>query len=392
MKNYGRRARRHGRCGKLINSFSGFYSGKKVFLTGHTGFKGSWLTLWLRLLGAKVTGFSLEPPTSPSLFCELGIEGSISHIIGDIRNLDFLRESISKTEPDVVLHLAAQPLVRLSYDQPIETFSTNVMGTANVLEAIRGVESVKACLCVTSDKCYENKEWPYAYRENDPMGGFDPYSASKGCSELVVSSFRRSFFPVEKISEHGVALATARAGNVIGGGDWALDRIFPDAVRALSIGKEIPIRSPNAIRPWQHVMEPLSGYLWLTAKMCESAIDFADAWNFGPFSSGNIPVKSLVQKIVSIWGSGGFEDLSCGQKNAPHEANFLKLDCSKASGLLDWRPSMSVDESIEFSAEWYRKFYCEKDFNARAFTEFQIKKYTDLAIGNRLAWAVHKGD
>lgn len=371
----------------MIEAFSGLYAGKKVFLTGHTGFKGAWLSLWLKMLGAKITGFALEPPTEPSLFNELGIQEDITHFIGDIRDISCLREVIKKSEPDIVFHLASQPLVRLSYEQPVETFSTNVVGTANVLEVIRGVKSVKTCLCITSDKCYENVEWPYAYRENDPMGGSDPYSASKGCSELVVSSYRRSFFPVSKISEHGVALATARAGNVIGGGDWAQDRIYPDAVKALAARKKIPVRNPNAVRPWQHVLEPLSGYLWLAAKMLQSPADFADAWNFGPFCSGNITVKSLVEKIISVWGTGEMEDISSGHKNSPHEANFLKLDCSKASGLLNWRPCMSVDDSIRFSAEWYKGFYCEKGFNSRDFTEKQITEYMNLARRQKLLWS-----
>lgn len=367
--------------------FSGIFSGKTVLITGHTGFKGAWLSLWLKLLGAKVVGYSLQPPTQPSLFSELGLCDSICHVIGDIRDLENLQKVFAQNRPEIVFHMAAQPLVRLSYEQPIETYSTNIMGTVNLLEAVRQTSSVRACVCVTSDKCYENKEWPYAYRENDQMGGHDPYSASKGCAELVTASFRRSFFPPEKFLRHQVSLATARAGNVIGGGDWALDRIFPDAVRALSSHEAVPVRNPFAIRPWQHVLEPLSGYLWLAAKLSEAGPDYADAWNFGPLATGAVNVKSIVEKIVDVWGSGSINDLSAGQKNAPHEANFLKLDCSKAMGQLGWQPVFSVDDAVEFSTSWYKHFYCSEKFSARQYSESQIESYSERARQLGVSWA-----
>lgn len=386
--NYGVLDKLHGKYGKrLKNSFSGVFSGKTVLVTGHTGFKGAWLALWLKLLGAKVVGYSLQPPTQPSLFEALKLENEICHVTGDIRDLGALKEVFVNYRPEIVLHLAAQSLVRLSYDQPVETFSTNILGTVNILEAVRLSSSVRACVCVTSDKCYENREWPYAYRENDPVGGHDPYSASKGCSELVAASYRRSFFAPEKLAQHRVAIASARAGNVIGGGDWALDRIFPDAVRALSSNKPVPVRNPWAIRPWQHVLEPLSGYLWLAANMCGSKAEFADSWNFGPLSSGAVNVKTIVENIISVWGSGSIEDLSSGQANAPHEANFLKLDCSKAMGLLAWQPTFSVDEAVKFSTEWYKQFYCSDKFDARSFTESQIVSYTERAARIANSWA-----
>jgi len=381
-------------CGSLeglveqMQPFNGIFSGKTVFVTGHTGFKGSWLALWLKLLGAHVVGYSLHPPTKPSLFEELRLSDDIEHVVGDIRDLEFMKSTMSKYQPEMVFHLAAQPLVRLSYEQPIETFSTNIMGTVNLLESVRTTSSVRACLCITSDKCYENREWPYAYRENDSMGGYDPYSASKGCAELVAASMRNSYFSPGSYDKHQVAVATARAGNVIGGGDWALDRILPDAIRALSKGAAVPVRNPSAIRPWQHVLEPLSGYLWLAAKMLETGSNYSEAWNFGPLSTGAVTVRSIVDMIISGWGEGRVNDLSTGQKNAPHEANFLKLDCSKAMGVLGWQPVLSVAEAVDFSTEWYKQYYCSKTFDARRFSESQINSYTEIAARNQARWAV----
>jgi len=371
-----------------MQPFNGIFSGKTVFVTGHTGFKGSWLALWLKLLGAHVVGYSLHPPTKPSLFEELRLSDDIEHVVGDIRDLEFMKSTMSKYQPEMVFHLAAQPLVRLSYEQPIETFSTNIMGTVNLLESVRTTSSVRACLCITSDKCYENREWPYAYRENDSMGGYDPYSASKGCAELVAASMRNSYFSPGSYDKHQVAVATARAGNVIGGGDWALDRIFPDAIRALSKGEAVPVRNPSAIRPWQHVLEPLSGYLWLAAKMLETGSNYSEAWNFGPLSTGAVTVRSIVDMIISGWGEGRVNDLSTGQKNAPHEANFLKLDCSKAMGVLGWQPVLSVAEAVDFSTEWYKQYYCSKTFDARRFSESQINSYTEIAARNQARWTV----
>ncbi len=368
----------------MKNMFSGSFAGRTVLVTGHTGFKGAWLCCWLKLLGAKVIGYSLQPPTEPSLFEVTGLEKDICHIIGDVRDQSSLQKAFASTKPEIVFHLAAQPLVRLSYEEPVETFSTNVMGTINVLEAVKSCASVRAVVVITSDKCYENNEWPYAYRENDPMGGFDPYSASKGCTELVVASWRRSFFKDSKTAN----IASARAGNVIGGGDWALDRIVPDAVRSLSNRQAVPIRNPYAVRPWQHVLEPLSGYLWLAAKLLNDENEiFSDAWNFGPFSSGAVPVKELVEQIVNCWGSGEIEDLSSGQKNAVHEANFLRLDCSKASGLLDWRPVFDIEKTIEFTTSWYKQFYESKNFDAGSFTEEQIFSYARMAEKSGAVWA-----
>jgi len=374
-----------------LNSFAGIYSGKTVLVTGHTGFKGAWLSLWLKLLGARVIGYSLQPPTQPALFEELRLSNELKHVFGDIRDLNGLKDVLASSQPEIVFHLAAQPLVRLSYEQPVDTFSTNIMGTVNLLEAVRSVSSVRACVLVTSDKCYENKEWPYAYRENDSMGGYDPYSASKGCSELVAASMRSSYFPPSSYDKHRVAIATARAGNVIGGGDWALDRIFPDAIRALSQKIAVPVRNPFSIRPWQHVLEPLSGYLWLAARMFESGSDFAEAWNFGPLTSSAVNVKSIVEKIISVWGGGDINDLSSGQTSAPHEANFLRLDCSKATGKLGWQPVFSVDEAIEYAAKWYRGYYCSDRFNARDFSESQIFSYTERAASLSVSWAKHSG-
>jgi len=360
----------------LNTFFGGVYSGKTVFITGHTGFKGSWLALWLHSLGAHVIGFSLEPPTKPSLFETLGLSKQITHIIGDVRNFDALCTEMARHQPEFVFHLAAQPLVRLSYDEPVDTFATNIMGTINVLEAVRKTPSVRVCLCITSDKCYENREWVYAYRENDPMGGFDPYSASKGAAELVVASYRSSFFHPECYDAHQVAVATARAGNVIGGGDWAKDRIVPDIIRALANHELVPIRNPGAIRPWQHVLEPLSGYLLLAARMRENGRDFSPAWNFGPTATANIPVMELAKQAVSIWGKGEIHDLSAHQKNAPHEATFLKLDCAKAMNVLHWRPAWSVSQTISETISWYHGYYNDPNFSARSASIAQINAYS----------------
>ena len=281
--------------------FEEFYSGKRVLVTGHTGFKGSWLTLWLTIMGAKVLGYALEPNTDPSLFNVLNLQKDIDHVIGDIRDFEKLREVITEFKPEIVFHLAAQPLVRLSYREPRLTYETNVMGTVNLLEAIRQTKSVRAVVNVTSDKCYENKEWVWGYREIDPMGGYDPYSSSKGCSELITAAYRNSYF---KNTE--AAVASARAGNVIGGGDWAEDRLIPDIVRSLSQGKQIIIRNPKATRPWQHVLEPLSGYLLLGKLLYEKGQEFAEAWNFGPSDSSVMTVEEIVKKSIEIWGSGSY--------------------------------------------------------------------------------------
>ncbi len=326
-----------------------FYNGKKVLVTGHTGFKGSWLTLWLTMMGAKVLGYALEPNTDPSLFNVLNLHKDIDHVISDIRDFEKLREVITEFKPEIIFHLAAQPLLRLSYREPRLTYETNVMGTVNLLEAIRQTKSVRAVVNVTSDKCYENKEWVWGYREIDPMGGYDPYSSSKGCSELITAAYRNSYF---KNTE--TAIASARAGNVIGGGDWAEDRLIPDIVRSLSQGKQIIIRNPKATRPWQHVLEPLSGYLLLGKLLYEKGQEFAEAWNFGPSDSSMMTVEEIVKKSIEIWGSGSYIVDSSEQ---PHEANLLKLDTSKAKLRLNWSSVISIAETLEMSIVWYQTYY-----------------------------------
>lgn len=341
------------------------FRGRKVLVTGHTGFKGGWLSLWLQELGADVVGYGLAPDTDPSLFVDAGVAGSGRSIIADIRNKDALLDAIRQERPEYVFHLAAQPLVRQSYRDPVGTFESNVMGTANLLDAVRQVDSVRSCVVVTSDKCYENLEWTYAYRETDPLGGYDPYSASKGAAEIVVSSFRRSFF-----SDNRCGVASARAGNVIGGGDWAEDRILPDCVRALSKGERIKIRSPNAVRPWQHVLEPLYGYLMLAMSAREDPVSYSEAWNFGPMVS-QYSVSKLVDDVVQAWGSGGWDDLS--DPNAVHEAHYLRLDSTKANVRLGWLPKLDVKQSVDLAVAWYKHRLAGEDM--RKFTLGQIRAY-----------------
>ena len=329
--------------------FGGVFRGRRVFLTGHTGFKGSWLALWLAEMGAEVTGFALAPPTTPSLFELAGVESRLArHTIGDVRDRGTLARAMSEARPEIAIHLAAQPLVRASYEQPVETFETNIMGTVHFLEAVRASGSVRVALNVTSDKCYENREWEYAYRENDAMGGFDPYSASKGCSELVTAAYRSSFLGAES----GVRVASARAGNVIGGGDWALDRIVPDCIRALTDGRPIVVRNPDAVRPWQHVLEPLSGYLLLAQRLWEDGGEaFAEGWNFGPSAAAGVQVSDVVAGLVASWGSGSWESPSLPDQ--PHEANLLRLDIAKAQARLGWQPLWDVATTIERTVRWY---------------------------------------
>ena len=328
------------------------YAGKRVLLTGHTGFKGAWLTLWLERLGAKVTGFSLAPEEQ-SVFLAAGVEASCDHRVGDIRELAKVREVIAAVKPDVVLHLAAQALVRRSYADPLETLGSNVTGTAHVLEAIRLEKHRCAVVVVSSDKCYENREWVYGYREEDAMGGHDPYSMSKGATELVTSSWRRSFFHPAKLAEHGVAIASARAGNVIGGGDWAADRIVPDCIRSLSKGAPSGVRSPKAVRPWQHVLEPLGGYLLLGMRlMGAQAAAHCEGWNFGPETASARPVADLANALVKAWGSGSWVDQS--DPKALHEAGLLKLSIDKAHAKLGWQPRWNFDETISRAVAWYR--------------------------------------
>lgn len=352
-----------------------FWRGRRVFITGHTGFKGSWLSLWLQELGAELTGFALTAPTNPSLFDVARVAQGMHSVIGDIRDGPKLAEAMRQAAPDVVIHMAAQPLVRRSYVDPVETYSTNVMGTVHLLEAVRQTPSARAVVVVTTDKCYDNKEWVWSYRENEPMGGFDPYSSSKGCTELVSAAYRNSFFNPEKYSEHRVALATARAGNVIGGGDWAQDRLIPDILAAFEKSQPVMIRNPNAIRPWQHVLEPLNGYLTLAEKLCTSGPSFAEAWNFGPYSDDARPVEWIVKMLAQKWADHASWQFDAGDH--PHEANYLKLDISKAGHRLNWQPSMRLEHALTLIVEWSRERRTGADM--RAFTQTQIQAYQALA-------------
>jgi len=349
-----------------------FWQGKKVFLTGHTGFKGSWLSLWLQRLGAEVTGYALQPPTDPSLFEVANVAQGMKSIIGDIRDGAALELAMREAAPGIVIHMAAQPLVRRSYIDPVETYSTNVMGTAHLLEAVRQTSTVRAVVNITSDKCYENKEWVWGYRESDPMGGFDPYSNSKGCAELVTSAYRNSFFNPAKFSEHHVALASGRAGNVIGGGDWAENRLIPDILKAISEDRPVVIRNPHAIRPWQHVLESLNGYLLLAQKLYEQGIEYAEGWNFGPNDVDAQPVQWIVERLTQLWGDGASWQLDEGDH--PHEAHYLKLDCSKARMRLDWRPRWHLAHSLEMIVAWQRSWLAQGDM--RKVTLKQIEQYS----------------
>ncbi|MDD5329849.1 MAG: CDP-glucose 4,6-dehydratase [Sulfuricella sp.] len=349
-----------------------FWHGKKVFLTGHTGFKGSWLSVWLQQLGAETTGYALSPPTNPSLFEVANVAQGMKSIIGDIRDGVALAKAMREASPDVVIHMAAQPLVRRSYVDPVETYSTNVMGTVHVLEAVRQTPSVRALVNVTSDKCYENREWPWGYRECEPMGGFDPYSSSKGCAELVAAAYRNSFFNPEKYGGHRVALASVRAGNVIGGGDWAEDRLIPDILRAIGEGRPVVIRNPHAIRPWQHVLEPLAGYLQLARKLVEDGTVYGEGWNFGPNDEDARPVQWIVEQLTQQWGDGASWQLD--RANHPHEAHYLKLDCSKARARLGWQPRWNLAHTLEMIVAWQRAYLARQDM--REITLEQIRTYS----------------
>ena len=344
------------------------YKNKKVFITGHTGFKGSWLALWLTLLGAKVKGYALEPYTAPSNFIAIGLDSKVESEIGDILDREKLNKSISDFKPDIIFHLAAQPLVRLSYLEPIKTYETNVIGTLNTLEAARKCSSVKAFVNITTDKCYENIEKNYAYKENDKMGGYDMYSSSKGCSEILSASYRNSF-----LKDEGFLLATARAGNVIGGGDWSTDRLIPDCIKAINKNEDIIIRSPQAIRPWQHVLEPLSGYLTLGEKLLEGKQEFADGFNFGPESNSVLTVKDIVKKVINYYEKG---NVIIQPDTKFHEANLLMLDITKAKTKLDWHPKYNAYEAIEKTVLWYKNFYTEEK-NILNFTINQINEYME---------------
>jgi CDP-glucose 4,6-dehydratase len=350
---------------------SAFWKNKRVILTGHTGFKGSWLSLWLQSMGAQVAGYALAPPTQPSLFDIAEVGKGMTSIIGDIRDLAHLSEVFAEYKPEIVFHMAAQPLVRYSYIEPVETYSTNVMGSVNLFEAVRATRSVKAVVNVTTDKCYENREWAWGYRENEPMGGYDPYSSSKGCAELVTAAYRNSYFHPERYSAHGVAVASGRAGNVIGGGDWAEDRLIPDIMRAITQGNLVNIRSPHSIRPWQHVLEPLSGYLLLAQKLYEEGAAYAEGWNFGPNDEDAKPVQWIVEKLTTSWGEDARWILDGGDH--PHEAHYLKLDCSKAKARLDWYPRWTLPVTLDSIIRWNKQWLAGK--NMKTVSLEQIADY-----------------
>jgi len=362
--------------GVVVNSE--FWRGKRVLLTGHTGFKGSWMALWLQSMGAQVVGYALAPPTSPSLFEEADVAAGMNSVIGDIRDLAAVRAVVAEHRPEIVFHMAAQPLVRYSYSEPVETYATNVMGTVNLLEAVRLASGVKAVVNITTDKCYENREWVWAYRENEPMGGYDPYSSSKGCAELVTSAYRQSFFNANDYARHGVAIASARAGNVIGGGDWARDRLIPDILAAFEQGRVVQIRNPNAVRPWQHVLEPLRGYLMLAECLYRHGAEYAEGWNFGPNEQDAMPVGWIVETMTKLWGDGAHSQVDAGDH--PHEATYLKLDVSKARARLGWQPTLRLEPALRMIVDWSRQRKSGAD--VRAATLAQIHAYQNNVVPN----------
>lgn len=341
---------------------SDFWTGKNVLLTGHTGFKGSWLSLWLNKLGAHVYGFALAPDTDPSLFEQASIGELVNSHIANVRDAQALTLCVADIQPDVVFHLAAQPLVRKSFKEPADTFETNVMGTVNVLNAVRACSSVKAVVVVTSDKCYQNNEWHWGYRENEPLGGHDPYSASKACAELIVQSYRLSFMGQQGADVHSCPLASARAGNVIGGGDWSTDRLIPDVLSSVAQSQDVVLRNPNAVRPWQHVLEPLAGYLMLAERLFNDGQDWAEAWNFGPHDMDAKPVSWIADQLIKAIGS----DSVCQHDSStqPHEAQSLKLDCSKARQVLGWAPVWTLAECLDDIAQWHTAFLDGQDMRA----------------------------
>ena len=351
-----------------------FWKGKSVLLTGHTGFKGSWLSLWLQSLGANMVGYALAPPTNPSLFEVADVEKGMTSVIGDIRDLVKLQAVFAEHRPEIVIHMVAQPLVLHSYENPVDTYSTNVMGTVHLLEAVRNSPGVRAVVNITTDKCYENREWAWGYRENDPMGGYDPYSNSKGCAELVSAAYRSSFFNANSHAQHGVALATVRAGNVIGGGDWARDRLIPDILSAFEQDKVVDIRNPYAIRPWQHVLEPLRGYLTLAERLYEQGPRYAEGWNFGPNDEDAKPVGWIVEQMAALWGEGARWQYGAGAH--PHEAHYLKLDISQARGRLDWHPALCLNDALKLIIDWSKQRQAGADMHQ--LTLSQIHSYQSL--------------
>ena len=347
------------------------WTGKRVLVTGHTGFKGSWLSLWLQQKGAALCGIALEPARERSMFADANVACGMRSVIGDTRDLKLLNKTFAEHRPEIILHLAAQPLVRRSYEDPLGTYSTNVMGTANVLEAVRKSKGVRAVVVVTSDKCYENREWEWPYRETDRLGGYDPYSNSKACAELVVSAYRNSFFNPAEHNRHGVAIATVRAGNVIGGGDWSKDRLIPDIMRAFMEKRSVTIRNPRAIRPWQHVLEPLRGYLAVAESLYEAGASSGEAWNFGPDQSDARPVERMVNELTKLWGDDARWEQD--RRVQPHEDQSLTLECSKAANRLGWRPSLHLEDSLAMTVAWYRARLQGNDMHA--FTLGQIQQY-----------------
>jgi CDP-glucose 4,6-dehydratase len=356
-----------------------FWQSRRVLITGHTGFKGSWLSLWLQCLGAHVVGYALDPPTEPNLFHTAKVAERMISIPGDVLNRSALQSAIAKHQPEVVFHLAAQSLVRESYRNPVETFSTNVMGLVHLLEAVRMTRGVRAVVCVTSDKCYQNREWVWGYREDEPVGGYDPYSSSKGCSELVAAAYRNSFFNEREYSQHEVAVATARAGNVIGGGDWARDRLLPDLIRSVIRGHDILLRNPHAIRPWQHVLDPLAGYLMLAESLFKHGPRFSEAWNFAPAESQT--VIQVVEELLSLWGSQ--VSVKHDQTRQPHEDPYMILDSTKARVKLDWKPLLDLRTGLSWIVAWVKRLQAGGDM--RRVTESQIRAYMDIAQSSRTA-------
>jgi CDP-glucose 4,6-dehydratase len=369
-------ARPHGKFGKMFNELKNTYSGKKVFLTGHTGFKGSWLLKILSMLGADIKGYALAPETEPSLYNIIDGNSLCQSVIADLRDRKALKSAVDDFQPDFIFHLAAQPLVRLSYQIPSETFEINAIGTANLLDALLLLDKPCNAVLITTDKVYHNNEWEYPYRENDKLGGHDPYSASKACAELIIESYKNSFFNTKKYNEHQKAIAVGRAGNVIGGGDWALDRLIPDIVKALSANKPVEVRNPNAVRPWQHVLEPLIGYLLLGAKLYESPLKFSQAYNFGPNVNDAFPVSKMVEMAIYCWGSG--EHYIKQDVNQPHEAGLLKLDISKATQQIGWRPRFKASDAVDYTISWYREFFNNYK-SIGDFTESQILDFISKA-------------
>jgi len=348
-----------------------FWKNKKVLITGHTGFKGAWLSLWLQNLGAKVIGISLDSPTTPSLYEQANVAKGMISLRQDIRNGEAIKQLFQQHKPEIVFHLAAQPLVRLSYREPVETYEINVMGTLHVLEGIRSVDSVRSAVMITTDKCYQNKEWVWGYRETDTLGGHDPYSSSKGAAELLISSYRNSYFPQDKYSEHKTAIASARAGNVIGGGDWAEDRLIPDIIKAFKNNETVIIRNPKSTRPWQHVLEPLSGYLKLAEQLEKNGDQYAEAWNFGSAEIDARPVQWIVEKMAKLWGENA--NWINDKSEHPHEANYLKLDCSKAHMKLNWYPRWDLSETLLRIVEWHKLKDAHNNYRKLCLT--QINDY-----------------